>query len=232
MMAMVVGMVMVERKEAGGISFVQEQERLGGPLMTKKRLDHNSDASNGGYTAEEEQAVVRKFNRKLVVFLAALYLLVFLDRSSMLPVRPTGHAVLIRVADIGNARIAGMDLDLQSMPPRDSWYEWSLAAFHIAYIAFEWMAVLWRVIPAHIYVAVLVFSWGVIASLQSVAVNYPMLILLRTLLGIGEAGFTGVPFYLSFFFKRDELAFRTAIFISGVFEHACLGPFGSRANTL
>ena len=34
------------------------------------------------------------------------------------------------------------------------------------------------------------------------------------MLGIGEAGFTGIPFYLSFFFKRDELAFRTAIFLS------------------
>ena len=124
--------------------------------------------------------------------------------------------MLMRVSDIGNARIAGMDDDLQSVPPRGGWYEWSLAAFYIAYIAFEWMAVLWRLIPAHIYVAGLVLSWGVIASLQAVAVNYPMLILLRTLLGVGEAGFTGVPFYLSFFFKRDELAFRTAIFISGM----------------
>ncbi|CAI4210624.1 unnamed protein product [Parascedosporium putredinis] len=41
-----------------------------------------------------------------------------------------------------------------------------------------------------------------------------MLIGLRAVLGIGEAGFTGVPFYLSFFYKRHELAFRTAIFIS------------------
>jgi MFS family permease len=107
-----------------------------------------------------------------------------------------------------------MDDDLQSVPPREGWYEWALGAFYIAYILFEWMALLWRVIPAHIYVAALVMSWGVTASLQAVAVNYPMLIFLRVLLGIGEAGFTGVPFYLSFFFKRNELAFRTAIFVS------------------
>ena len=37
---------------------------------------------------------------------------------------------------------------------------------------------------------------------------------LRLLLGIGEAAFVGVPFYLSFFYKRDELAFRTGLFIS------------------
>jgi MFS family permease len=108
-----------------------------------------------------------------------------------------------------------MDDDLQSVPPREDWYEWSLAAFYITYIMFEWMSLLWRLIPAHIYVAGLVLSWGVTASLQAVAVNYPMLIVLRMLLGIGEAGFTGVPVYLSLFFRRHELAFRTAIFISG-----------------
>lgn len=35
------------------------------------------------YTAEEEAAVVRKFDRRLVLFVALLYLLSFLDRSSM-----------------------------------------------------------------------------------------------------------------------------------------------------
>ena len=35
------------------------------------------------YTPDEERAVVRKFDRKLVVFVALLYMLSFLDRSSM-----------------------------------------------------------------------------------------------------------------------------------------------------
>lgn len=107
-----------------------------------------------------------------------------------------------------------MDTDLQSSPPNPQYYPWALTAFYITYILFEWLSLLWRVIPAHIYVSVIVLSWGLLASLQAVAANYPMLIFLRTLLGIGEAAFTGVPFYLSFFFRRDELAFRTAIFIS------------------
>lgn len=37
---------------------------------------------------------------------------------------------------------------------------------------------------------------------------------LRISLGIGEAAFVGIPFYLSFFYKRDELALRTGLFIS------------------
>ncbi len=108
-----------------------------------------------------------------------------------------------------------MEEDLQTTPRREDWYEWSLTAFYVAYIAFEWMSLLWRLVPAHIYVTVIVLSWGVTASLQSLATSYPVLIALRVLLGIGEAGFTGIPYYLSFFFKRHELAFRTAIFISG-----------------
>ena len=63
-------------------------------------------------------------------------------------------------------------------------------------------------------VAVCVASWGLIASLQSLAFSYPSLLVLRSALGIGEAAFVGVPFYLSFFYKRDELAFRTGLFIS------------------
>ncbi|KAI0430406.1 major facilitator superfamily domain-containing protein [Xylaria sp. FL1042] len=149
------------------------------------------------YSPDAERAVVRKFDRRLVLFLAFCYMLSFVDRSN-----------------IGNARIAGMETDLQSRPPHENCFEWAIRAFYIAYITFEWMSLLWRIVPAHIYVSLIVLSWGIIASLQAVVTSYPVLIALRGLLGIGEAGFTGVPFYLSFFYKRRELAFRTALFIS------------------
>ncbi|KAK7734995.1 hypothetical protein SLS53_007772 [Cytospora paraplurivora] len=134
------------------------------------------------YTAEEEQAVVRKLDH------------------------------------IGNAYVAGMDDDLiegtKNGTDGPQYYEWALSSFYIAYIAFEWMSLLWNRIPAHTYVSAIVLSWGVFASLQAVSTSYRFLIALRFLLGIGEAGFTGIPIYLSFFFKREELALRTAVFIS------------------
>lgn len=40
------------------------------------------------YTLKEEKEVVRLFDRRLVPFLAMLYLLAFLDRSSMLELEP------------------------------------------------------------------------------------------------------------------------------------------------
>jgi MFS family permease len=58
-------------------------------------------------------------------------------------------------------------------------------------------------------------SWGIVASLQALATSFSFLLVLRALLGISEAAFgPGVPFYLSFFFRRHELAFRTGLFIS------------------
>ncbi|RHZ47169.1 putative MFS transporter [Aspergillus thermomutatus] len=147
------------------------------------------------YTTTEEKEVVKKFDRKLVPFLALLYLLSFLDRSN-----------------IGNAKIAGLmdDLRLSS-----SQYEWLLTAFYITYILFEWMTLMYRILPPHIYISLCVCGWGLVASFQSLATSFSTLVVLRAFLGITEAAFgPGVPFYLSLFYKREELAFRNGLFIS------------------
>ncbi|KAL4968438.1 putative MFS transporter [Aspergillus stella-maris] len=147
------------------------------------------------YTPIEEQQVVKRFDRRLVPLLALLYLLSFLDRSN-----------------IGNAKIAGLmeDLKLSS-----SQYEWLLTAFYITYILFEWMTLLYRVFPAHVYISLCVCGWGLVASFQSLASSFGAMVFLRAVLGITEAAFgPGVPFYLSLFYKREELALRTGLFIS------------------
>jgi hypothetical protein len=43
------------------------------------------------YTPDEERAVVRKFDRRLVLFVALLYMLSFLDRSSIASPRHNWH---------------------------------------------------------------------------------------------------------------------------------------------
>lgn len=94
-------------------------------------------------------------------------------------------------------------------------YEWLLTAFYITYIAFEWMTLMYKIVPAHIYISICVCAWGVLASCQALTSNFGQMLILRALLGISEAAFgPGAPFYLSFFYKREELAFRTALFIS------------------
>lgn len=147
------------------------------------------------YTPDEESRVLRKLDRNLVAFLALLYALSFLDRSN-----------------IGNAHLAGLGADLHLSSRQ---YEWLLWAFYITYIAFEWMTLLYRVVPPHVYIALCVAAWGVVASMQATVTSFPFLLVLRALLGVAEAAFgPGVPFYLSFFFRREELALRTGLFIS------------------
>lgn len=60
------------------ISDTAEKVGLGDP---SDRDD--SPASFALYSSEEEQTVLRKFDRHLVLFIALLYMLCFLDRSSM-----------------------------------------------------------------------------------------------------------------------------------------------------
>jgi Major Facilitator Superfamily len=147
------------------------------------------------YTDEEEKRVIRKFDRRLVLFLALLYMLSFLDRSN-----------------IGNARIAGLETTLSLS---SSQFEWLLTAFYITYVSFEWMILLYKLIPAHIYISICVFSWGLIACLQSVSTSFVQLLFLRGCLGVTEAAFgPGIPYYMSFFYKRSELAYRVGLQIS------------------
>lgn len=84
--------------------------------------EDKEQALGGTWTIQEEKAVVRKMDRRVVLFVALLYLLSFLDRSN-----------------IGNARIAGLEKDLRL---REGQYEWLLTGFYITYIAFEWMTLL------------------------------------------------------------------------------------------
>jgi hypothetical protein len=92
------------------------------PLSPHPDYDEEVDFSEA-----EEKAVLKKLDRRVVLFVALLYLLSFLDRSN-----------------IGNARIAGLEKDLKLEGEQ---YEWLLTAFYISYIAFEWMALLCVEIP-------------------------------------------------------------------------------------
>ena len=115
----------------------------------KRRRESNSTVHSFTlYTPDEEKAVIKKFDRRLVLFVALLYMLSFLDRSSMSLSSLKGNHLANTQSDIGNARIAGMEEDLNLSSYQ---YEWLLRAFYISYILFEWMTLLWKVIPPHIY---------------------------------------------------------------------------------
>lgn len=145
--------------------------------------------------AELERRVVRKTDRNLVPLVMALYLLAFLDRSN-----------------VGNARIAGMNQDLNLIGDR---YDWLLTIFYIPYIIFEFLGIMWKIVPPHIWATIVVFIWGLVATLQSVTQSWGGEMALRFLMGAAEAGYgPGIPFLLSFFYLRHEVGFRCGVFLS------------------
>ena len=71
----------VSAAESGVVVVEEEGEEEEEP----KRMGRTSTWSKS-YTRDEERAVLRKFDKRLVLFLALLYMLSFLDRSSTFPV--------------------------------------------------------------------------------------------------------------------------------------------------
>lgn len=70
-------------------------------------------------------------------------------------------------------------------------------------------SVLLRKVPANFIFGSGVILFGLIATLISVSGGYAGLMVLRFLLGVGEAVITTCFLYLTLWYNRDELAWRT-----------------------
>ncbi|KAJ6518934.1 MFS general substrate transporter [Mycena sanguinolenta] len=157
-------------------------------------------------TAEiDERQIVRKIDLRLVPWFSLLYLLSFLDRTS-----------------IGNAKLYNLERDLKIT---DSQYLISLTVFFISYALFEVPSNIFlkRVRPS-VWFTFLMVIWGLIMTLQGVAHNFGGLVGLRWMLGTFEAGlYPGMAYHLSCWYKRSELGIRTALFTSAT---TLSGAFG------
>ena len=92
------------------------------------------------FTPEEEKRVIRKLDWHIIPLIFLLYSLSILDRSNL-----------------GNARIAGMEDDINLTGNR---YTWLATVFYIAYILSQWMQMGWKAFKPHNWVACTVFAWG------------------------------------------------------------------------
>ncbi|KAK6367905.1 hypothetical protein LTS17_010057 [Exophiala oligosperma] len=162
-----------------------------------------------GKTEEEKRAIDRKLVRKvdfrLIPWLSFLYLLSFLDRTN-----------------IGNARLAGLEDDL-GMKGED--YNAALSVFFVSYAIAEAVTnvFLKRLTPRVFFMLVMVL-WGFIMTMMGLVTNFAGLVVARFFLGLAEAGlFPGAAYYMSFWYRRDELGIRVAVFFSMA---ALAGSFG------
>ena len=94
-------------------------------------------------------------------------------------------------------------------------YDWLLTIFYIAYILSEPLILMFKVVPAQTWVAILVFGWGVAATAQAGTHSWGGMMACRFFLAVFEAGYGPAAIYvLSFFYLRKEVGLRVGIFFS------------------
>ncbi|KAH9474770.1 MFS transporter prlL [Psilocybe cubensis] len=111
-----------------------------------------------------------------------------------------------------------------------------LSIFYVGYCLLEMPAnVLQRHIGANRFFFLSLTFWGLSSLSVVYAKGYGGILVLRVLMGIGEAGYyAGMIYYLSFWYKRNELALRISLCMTGTLPGAIGGllAFGLvRAHT-
>lgn len=158
------------------------------------------------WTDEEETMIRRKIDWHTVPLVTILYMLTFLDRIN-----------------IGNARIQGLakDLDLD----RNFRFNWALSIFYIIYLLVEVPSnMILKKIGARYFLPLLVCAFGLVSIFTAFVQDFGGLMAARAFLGVFEGGaMPGMAFFLSCFYKRNELLFRIGIFISAA---SIAGAFG------
>ncbi|KAG7093043.1 hypothetical protein E1B28_009337 [Marasmius oreades] len=153
----------------------------------------------------DEKKLIRKVDIALIPWLSLLYLLSFLDRSS-----------------IGNAKLYNLEGDLGMS---DNQYLISLTVFFVVYAVFEVPSnIFLKWLRPSIWLSGLMLVWGIIMTAQGLVHNSGGLITARCFLGMLEAGlYPGVSYLLSCWYKRSEFGSRMAIFFSAT---TAAGAFG------
>lgn len=153
----------------------------------------------------DERKLLRKIDIALVPWLSFLYLLSFLDRTS-----------------IGNAKLYHLEADLHIT---DNQYLLALTVFFFSYALFEVPSnVFLKRFRPSLWLSSLMLLWGIMMTVQGLVHNYGGLLGMRWMLGMFEAClYPGVNFYLSCWYKRTEFGIRAAFFFSAA---TVSGAFG------
>ncbi|KHN94231.1 Major facilitator superfamily domain, general substrate transporter [Metarhizium album ARSEF 1941] len=167
----------------------------------------------------DERRLVRKIDLFLMPTLWVMYILNYVDRTN-----------------IGNAKIAGMAVDLDLDDDR---YAWALSVFFFGYLICEVPSnmLLSRSRPS-VFLPATMLVWGALSALMSVAKTYGALLGLRFVLGCIESGFfPGVLYYLSCWYTKAELGkrfgiFYTAAVLSGAFGGILAGAITDRLHNV
>lgn len=155
--------------------------------------------------ADVATATVRKVTLRLVPFLCLLYFVNYLDR-----------------VNVGFAGPSGMKTDLGMS---ETVFGFASGIFFLGYLVLE--------VPSNLalhrfgarrWIARIMLTWGVVATAMAFVPNETVLIVLRFLLGVAEAGFfPGILLYLTFWFPQRYRARIVALFMTAVPLSTALG---------
>ncbi|KAK4458444.1 putative MFS transporter [Cladorrhinum samala] len=193
------------------VNLVDSEKEVAAGFEQERKDGSTSEGSELEYTEEEEAAVRWKIDLHTVPIVTLLYMLCFLDRIN-----------------IGNARIQGLvdDLDIATGLK----FNWALSIFYIIYLLVEVPSnILLKKIGARYYLPLLVCGFGFISLCTAFVTDFGGLMAARAFLGIFEGGaMPGMAFFLSSFYKRNELLFRIGIYVSAA---SIAGAFGGLLAT-
>ncbi|CAE6474153.1 unnamed protein product [Rhizoctonia solani] len=146
------------------------------------------------FAPEDTKRLLGKLDRRILPWMAGLFLLSYLDRSN-----------------IGNARLDGLEKDLGLHGLQ---FNNALAIFYPFYVISEVPSnMILKRTRASFWFAFLMVSWGTIMTLMGLVKNYTGLMIARTFLGIAEGGlFPGIAFYITLWYQRSETGSRMAIY--------------------
>ncbi|KEF60355.1 uncharacterized protein A1O9_01915 [Exophiala aquamarina CBS 119918] len=150
--------------------------------------------------------IARKFDYRILILFLIINLFSFIDR-----------------VNIGNARLLGLEKDLElGVGLR---YNIALMCLFVSYCVVELPSnIACKYFGGNIWIPFLVFSFSIITTLTSLVESRGSLYAVRFLLGCVEGGISpGLVWMLSQFYRRQELGFRTSIYISAA---SASGAFG------
>lgn len=154
--------------------------------------------SNPGADASEfAEHTRRKITRRLIPFLFILYIISYLDRVNL------GYAALQMTSELGLSNAA---------------YGAGAGLFFVGYFLIEIPAtVLVEVWSARKWIARILVTWGLLASLTGLVHTASQLYWARFFLGLAEAGFfPGMIVYLTHWFRARDRARAVATFMTAI----------------
>ncbi|XXH04733.1 hypothetical protein Hte_011155 [Hypoxylon texense] len=165
------------------------------PASTDPEVVSTSMSETAIYVDEAaEKSYRRKIDTYILPFLSLMYLCNSVDRSNL-----------------SNAYTDGFATDMHFVGQE---YSLLLLLFYIPNGFLDLpLNLLTKRYGARWILSSLCTLWGIMSLLQAAATNFAGMLVLRLFIGGLEAGFfAGTVFYLSLFYKRNELAFRIALY--------------------